>query len=79
MEVEICVEMDYSNCFCFNWWNIWGYYFYRTYTNFINLSENPWINNPYVSVLIGAVLLYVIALFLTDYVINFIKWMEERF
>ncbi|SES40118.1 Uncharacterized conserved protein YacL, contains PIN and TRAM domains [Psychrobacillus sp. OK032] len=45
---------------------------------FINLSNNPWIHNPYVSVLIGAVLLYVVALFLTDYLINFIKWMEER-
>ncbi|WP_144512626.1 PIN/TRAM domain-containing protein [Bacillus sp. FJAT-22090] len=45
---------------------------------FINLSENPWIHNPYVSVLIGAILLYVAALFLTDYLINFIKWMEER-
>lgn len=45
---------------------------------FINLSDNPWIHNPYVSILIGAVLLYVMALFLTDYLINFIKWMEER-
>lgn len=45
---------------------------------FINLSEIPWIHNPYVSVLIGAVALYVAALFLTDYLVNFIKWMEER-
>ena len=28
-----------------------------------NLSNNPWIHNPYVSVLIGAILLYVAALF----------------
>lgn len=45
---------------------------------FINLSDSPWIHNPYISVIIGAVLLYVAALFLTDYLINFIKWMEER-
>lgn len=43
-----------------------------------NLSENPWIHNPYVSVLVGAILLYVAALFMTDYLVNFIKWMEER-
>lgn len=44
----------------------------------INLSENPWIHNPYVSVIIGAIILYIAALFLTDYLINFIRWMEER-
>lgn len=44
----------------------------------INLSNNSFINNVYVSVLIGAIMLYVAALFLTDYLIHFIKWMEER-
>ncbi len=44
----------------------------------INLSQIPWINNLYVSILIGAVLLYVAALFLTDYLVHFIQWMEER-
>lgn len=44
----------------------------------INLSANPWINKPYVSVLLGALILYVLALFTTDYLINFMKWMEER-
>ncbi|MEI4771064.1 PIN/TRAM domain-containing protein [Psychrobacillus sp. FJAT-51614] len=44
----------------------------------INLSNIPWIHNPYVSVIIGAIILYIAALFLTDYLINFIRWMEER-
>ena len=44
----------------------------------IHLSSNPWLNNPYVSVLIGAILLYVLALLLTDYLIEFLKWMEDR-
>ena len=44
----------------------------------INLSENPWIHNPYVSVIIGAIVLYIAALFFTDYLVNFIRWMEER-
>jgi len=44
----------------------------------INLSPNPWLNNTYVSVLIGAIILYVLALFTTDYLINFMKWMEDR-
>ena len=44
----------------------------------INLSDNPWIHNPYVSVIIGAIYFMLYALFLTDYLIDFIKWMEER-
>ncbi|PJK16351.1 PIN domain nuclease [Chryseomicrobium excrementi] len=44
----------------------------------MNLSDNPWIANPYVSILVGAVLLYVAALFITDYLVTFIRWMEER-
>ncbi|HLG26757.1 MAG TPA: PIN/TRAM domain-containing protein [Paenisporosarcina sp.] len=44
----------------------------------INLSRNPWLNNPYVSVIIGAIVLYVMALLLTDYLIEFLKWMEDR-
>lgn len=44
----------------------------------INLSSNPWFESPYVSVLIGAVILYVLALLLTDHLIEFMKWMEER-
>lgn len=44
----------------------------------INLSSNPWLNNPYVSVLIGAVILFALAMLMTDYLIEFLKWMEDR-
>ncbi|WP_019414573.1 PIN/TRAM domain-containing protein [Paenisporosarcina sp. TG20] len=44
----------------------------------IDLSSNPWLNNPYVSVLLGAILLFVLALLMTDYLIEFLKWMENR-
>lgn len=43
----------------------------------INLSPNPWLNNPYVSVLLGAIMLYVLALFMTDHLIGVMKWMED--
>ena len=72
------LKMDYSNFIFILMVEHWGYYFYRIYLNFLIYSEIPWINNPYVSVFIGAMLLYVASIFLTDHVINFIKWMEER-
>ncbi|WP_313892862.1 PIN/TRAM domain-containing protein [Psychrobacillus sp.] len=55
-----------------------GFLFLPHLYKLINLSDNPWIHNTYVSVIIGAILLYIVALFLTDYLIDFIKWMEER-
>ncbi|MGM9950195.1 MAG: PIN/TRAM domain-containing protein [Lysinibacillus sp.] len=44
---------------------------------FIHLSSNPWINNPYVSVLLGALLLFVLSFALSDYFVRLITWMEE--
>lgn len=43
-----------------------------------SFSQSPWINNPYVSAILGAAILYFLRLFLTEPIVNFIKWMEER-
>lgn len=43
----------------------------------INLSSNPWITSPYVSVALGATLLFVLSFLLSDYCIRFITWLEE--
>ena len=44
---------------------------------FMNLSSNPWLNNPYISVAIGAVLLFVLSFVLSDYFVKLITWLEE--
>lgn len=44
---------------------------------FINLSSNPWINNPYISVALGAALLFVLSFMLSDYFVKLITWMED--
>lgn len=44
---------------------------------FMNLSSNPWLNNPYFSVAIGAVLLFVLSFALSDYFVKLITWLEE--
>lgn len=44
---------------------------------FIHLSSNPWINNAYVSVLLGALLLFVLSFALSDYFVRLVTWMEE--
>lgn len=43
----------------------------------IHLSSNPWVNNPYISVIIGAALLFVLSFVLSDYFVKLITWMED--
>ena len=43
---------------------------------FMNLSENPWLTNPYVSVLLGAALLFSISFLFADYFVRIINWLE---
>lgn len=44
---------------------------------FMNLSENPWLTNPIVSVLIGAALLFSMSFLLSDYFVRLVDWLEE--
>ena len=54
-----------------------GFIFLPPLYELINLSTNPWINNPYISVAVGAILLFVLSFVLSDYFIKLITWMEE--
>lgn len=53
-----------------------GFVFLPPLYEFINLSSNPWLNNPYVSVALGALLLFVLSFALSDYFVKLIVWME---
>lgn len=44
----------------------------------INLSTNPWLNNPYISVALGAALLFILSFMLSDYLVRLIMWLEEK-
>lgn len=46
--------------------------------NLFSFTDVPLINNPYVSAVLGALLLFLLNIFLTTPVVNFIKWMEDR-
>ncbi|AQQ51741.1 PIN/TRAM domain-containing protein [Planococcus lenghuensis] len=43
----------------------------------ISALDNPWVNNPYVAAIIGALVFFVVSLLLVDYLVNFMKWMED--
>lgn len=44
----------------------------------IPLLDNPWISNPYVAAIIGALVFFLLSLLFVDSLINFMKWMEEK-
>ncbi|MFP7200647.1 PIN/TRAM domain-containing protein [Lysinibacillus halotolerans] len=54
-----------------------GFVFLPPLYEFINLSSNPWLNNPYVSILLGAILLFLLSFSLSDYFVKLIEWMEN--
>lgn len=44
---------------------------------FMNLSDNPWLANPYVSILVGAVLLFSMSFIFADYFVKLVNWFEQ--
>ncbi|MGN7409568.1 MULTISPECIES: PIN/TRAM domain-containing protein [unclassified Sporosarcina] len=42
-----------------------------------SFTATPFINNPYVAAILGALFLFVFSTFLTDPIVNFIKWLED--
>ncbi|MET1031630.1 PIN/TRAM domain-containing protein [Domibacillus tundrae] len=40
--------------------------------------DYPFINNPYVTALLGALLFYLLTFWAVDYIVEFIKWIEDR-
>jgi uncharacterized protein YacL len=53
-----------------------GIVFIPDLLNMVNLNHNL-INNPYVSAILGAIIFYFITFWAIDYMVNFIKLVEE--
>lgn len=43
-----------------------------------SFTSKPMIDNPYVTAVLGAVILYLLSLFIAEPIVNFIKWIEDR-
>ncbi|MCM3710500.1 PIN/TRAM domain-containing protein [Sporosarcina luteola] len=43
-----------------------------------SFTSKPMIDNPYVAAVLGAIVLYLLSLFIADPIVNFVKWMEDR-
>lgn len=43
----------------------------------VSLDDIPFLNNPYMSAVLGAIIFYFISFWAVDYVVNIVKWVEE--
>jgi uncharacterized protein YacL len=43
----------------------------------MNLSDQPLLNNPYITAILGAIIFYILTFWAVRYVENFIKWFED--
>ena len=54
-----------------------GIFFIPSLFKLVSLDTVIWINNPYVSAIIGALIFYLITFWAVDHIVNIIKWMED--
>lgn len=53
-----------------------GYLYIPVIIELLNL-DLEWLTNPYFGMVVGAILLFIYSYFITDYIMNFFKWIEE--
>ncbi|GAA0503304.1 PIN/TRAM domain-containing protein [Salinibacillus aidingensis] len=54
-----------------------GYLYVPDLLKLIGLESPLWLLSPYVGTVIGAIILFLSAFWLVDYIVNFIRWVEE--
>lgn len=57
-------------------WNAWDF-FIGDLLNLLSFGDILVINNPYVTAVVGAIIFYLITFWAVDYIVNFVKWVEE--
>lgn len=54
-----------------------GFLYMPTIIEWLNISNAAWITSPYFGLVIGALLLYLITYLFVDYIVGFLRWIEE--
>jgi uncharacterized protein YacL len=53
-----------------------GYLYMPLIMNLLNIDMNI-LTNPYVGMVLGAIILFLLSYFIADYIVNFFKWVED--
>jgi len=54
-----------------------GYLFIPQVITFLDFMDANWVTSPYAGTILGAIILFFVSYFLADYVVGFLKWVEE--
>lgn len=54
-----------------------GYIYLPQIIDLLNLTSVNWLTNPYLGMVLGALILFIISYFVIDYILNFFKWVED--
>ncbi|MGG0719833.1 PIN/TRAM domain-containing protein [Robertmurraya massiliosenegalensis] len=54
-----------------------GIFFIGDLLNLVSIGDIAVINNPYVTAVVGAIIFYFITFWAVDYIVDFVKWVEE--
>ncbi|NBJ70573.1 PIN/TRAM domain-containing protein [Clostridium sp. 1xD42-85] len=54
-----------------------GYLYVPVFLALLNIADSNWILSPYVGMIVGAIIFFLISYWLVDYIVGFLKWVEE--
>lgn len=54
-----------------------GYLYYPEIAKLVGINESAWYATAYFGTGIGAIIFFIISLFIADYIVNLLKWTEE--
>ncbi len=54
-----------------------GFLYMPTIIKWLDLSSASWVTSPYFGLVIGAILFYLITYLFVDYIVGFLRWIEE--
>lgn len=55
-----------------------GFLYLPTIAEMVNLSKFTWLLSPYVGMVLGAIILFLLSYFTAGYIADFFKWIEEQ-
>lgn len=54
-----------------------GYLYIPYVIKLLDFTDMNWIESPYLGAVVGAIILFVISYLVTDYIVDFLRWIEE--
>ncbi|WP_010652132.1 PIN/TRAM domain-containing protein [Oceanobacillus massiliensis] len=54
-----------------------GYLYVPVIIRLLNFTESAWVSSPYLGMVIGAIIFFILSYWLTDYIVDFLRWVED--